>query len=153
MYLLCSNRNHAAECVKPTTPFRHQITVYSLDSKTLATLELWYIWFLPDLSVLKSGVRWVLGALPKQTINQFEPVQQSIQQGLRSYCPNIYSVVSSEWRKDVLFISGKVPVIKSCDGLFFCTGYSFWDRLRNFLHKFTWIVLSVHKLNKLGKFW
>ena len=33
------------------------------------------------------------------------------------------------------------------------TGYSFWDRLRNFLHKFTWIVLSVHNLNKLGKFW
>ena len=33
------------------------------------------------------------------------------------------------------------------------TGYSFWDHLRNFLHKFTWIVLSVHKLNKLGKFW
>ena len=25
------------------------------------------------------------------------------------------------------------------------TGYSFWDRFRNFLHKFTWIVLSVHK--------
>ena len=36
---------------------------------------------------------------------------------------------------------------------FLTTGYSFWDRLRNFLHKFTWIVLSVHKLNKLGKFW
>ena len=33
------------------------------------------------------------------------------------------------------------------------TGYSFWDRLRNFLHKFTWIVLSFHKLNKVGKFW
>ena len=33
------------------------------------------------------------------------------------------------------------------------TGYSFWDWLRNFLQKFTWIVLSVHKLNKLGKFW
>ena len=32
------------------------------------------------------------------------------------------------------------------------TGYSFWDRLHNFLQKFTWIVLSVHKLNKLGKF-
>ena len=32
------------------------------------------------------------------------------------------------------------------------TGYSFWDQLQNFLHKFTWIVLSVHKLNKLGKF-
>ena len=33
------------------------------------------------------------------------------------------------------------------------TDCSFWDWLRNFLHKFTWIVLSVHKLNKLGKFW
>ena len=31
--------------------------------------------------------------------------------------------------------------------------YSFWDRFHNFLHKFTWIVLSVHNLNKLGKFW
>ena len=30
---------------------------------------------------------------------------------------------------------------------------SFWDWLRNFLHKFSWIGLSVHKLNKLGKFW
>ena len=33
------------------------------------------------------------------------------------------------------------------------TGYSFLDRLRNFLHRFTWIVLRVHKLNKLSKFW
>ena len=33
---------------------------------------------------------------------------------------------------------------------FILTGYSFWDRMRNSLHKFTWIVLSVHKLNKLG---
>ena len=33
------------------------------------------------------------------------------------------------------------------------TGYSFWDGLCNFVHKFTWIVLSVHTLNKLGKFW
>ena len=33
------------------------------------------------------------------------------------------------------------------------TGYSFWDQLCNFLHKFTRIVLSVHKLNKPGKFW
>ena len=31
------------------------------------------------------------------------------------------------------------------------TGYSFWDRLRNFSHKFTWIVLPVNKFNKLGK--
>ena len=34
----------------------------------------------------------------------------------------------------------------------FDTNYSFWDQLRNFLHKFTWIVLSANKLNKLGKF-
>ena len=33
------------------------------------------------------------------------------------------------------------------------TGYSFWDRLRHFLQKFTRIVLSVHEVNKLGKFW
>ena len=39
-----------------------------------------------------------------------------------------------------------------CPGRELFTGYSFWDRLRNFLHKFIWIVLSVHKLNKLGKF-
>ena len=35
----------------------------------------------------------------------------------------------------------------------FDTGYSFWDWLRIFLLKFTWIVLIVHKLKKLGKFW
>ena len=33
------------------------------------------------------------------------------------------------------------------------TGYSLWDQPHNFLHKFTRIVLSLHKLNKLGKFW
>ena len=31
------------------------------------------------------------------------------------------------------------------------TGYSFWYWLRIFLHKFAWIVFSVHKLNNLGK--
>ena len=35
----------------------------------------------------------------------------------------------------------------------FIPGYSFWNRLRNFWHKFTSIILSVQKLNKLGKFW
>ena len=35
----------------------------------------------------------------------------------------------------------------------FFTGYYFWDLLRNFLHKYIWIILTVHKLNKLGKFW
>ena len=33
----------------------------------------------------------------------------------------------------------------------YLTGYSFWDRLHNFLHKFTWIVLSLHKFNKNQK--
>ena len=33
------------------------------------------------------------------------------------------------------------------------TDCSFWDRLHNFLHKFTRIVFSVLKLNNLGKFW
>ena len=33
-----------------------------------------------------------------------------------------------------------------------CTGYSFWDRLRDFLHKITWIVLSVSKWVNSGKF-
>ena len=35
---------------------------------------------------------------------------------------------------------------------YYFTGYSFWEWLRNFLLTFTWVVLSVHKLNKLGKF-
>ena len=30
--------------------------------------------------------------MPKWPINQFKPVQQSRQQALRAYCPNIYSV-------------------------------------------------------------
>ena len=45
------------------------------------------------------------------------------------------------------------PTFCKTIGFSVATGYSFWDRLRNFLHKFTWVVLSVHKLNKLGKFW
>ena len=31
-------------------------------------------------------------ALPKPPINQFKPVQQSRQQTLRAYCPNIFNV-------------------------------------------------------------
>ena len=31
-------------------------------------------------------------ALPKQSIKQFKPVQQSREQPLRAYCPNIYTV-------------------------------------------------------------
>ena len=31
--------------------------------------------------------------LPKESINQFKSVQQSRQQGLRSYCSNVYTVI------------------------------------------------------------
>ena len=30
--------------------------------------------------------------LPKQPINQFKPIQQSRQQALKAYCPNLYTV-------------------------------------------------------------
>ena len=43
------------------------------------------------------------------------------------------------------------PYIPICIKKDAVTDYSFWDWLRNFLQKFTWVVLSVHKLNKLGK--
>ena len=49
-------------------------------------------------------------------------------------------------------VQRRIHCTKKPDGKRY-TGYSFWYRLRNFLHKFTWIVLSVHKLKKLGKFW
>ena len=47
--------------------------------------------------------------------------------------------------------TNKSPCLDSV--LWLRTGYSFWDRLHNYLHKFPWIVLSVHKLNKIWKFW
>ena len=43
--------------------------------------------------VQKSSVRYMLHVtLPKWPINPFKPVQQSRQQVLRAYCPNIYTV-------------------------------------------------------------
>ena len=43
--------------------------------------------------VQKSSVRYMLhGTLPIWPINPFKPVQQSRQQVLRAYCPNIYTV-------------------------------------------------------------
>ena len=66
------------------------ITVYK-DSNTLATIQHWCILFLPGRSGQKSNVWCMLqGALPTHPINQCEPVQQSRQQVLRAYCPNIY---------------------------------------------------------------
>ena len=44
-----------------------------------------------------------------------------------------------------------IPSISGHQYDFFDTGYSFWDRLRNFLHKFTWIVHKYHV--KLWQIW
>ena len=64
------------------------------DSKTLATIQLWYIRFLPGWSVTR--VRCILlrsnVALPKRPINRFQPVWQSRKQALRASCPNVYTV-------------------------------------------------------------
>ena len=69
------------------------ITVYK-DSNTLATIQHWCILFLPGRSGQKSNVWCMLQvALPTHPINQCEPVQQSRQQVLRAYCPNIYIVL------------------------------------------------------------
>ena len=46
--------------------------------------------FLADLAQ-KSSVRCIL-LWPNNPINQLEPVQQSKQQALRAYCPNIYAL-------------------------------------------------------------
>ena len=62
-----------------------------------------------------------------------------------------------KWKKSLIFLWWIVELDSVGDTTLILetlsTGYSFWDWLCNFLHKFTWIVLSVHKLNKLGKFW
>ena len=62
---------------------------------------------------------------------------------IRKICKKTQAVLSWSWHD---FTNSEMQE-------FSFTGYSFWDRLRNFLHKFTWIFLSVHKLNKLDKFW
>ena len=42
--------------------------------------------------VLILGYALVQVALPKWSIHPFKPVQQSRQQSLRAYCPNIFTV-------------------------------------------------------------
>ena len=62
-----------------------------------------YIWFLPVWSGQKSSgqcKRHV--ALTKRPNNQIKPVQKSKHQGLKTYCPNIYTV--SPWLRN-LFIN------------------------------------------------
>ena len=43
-------------------------------------------------------------ALLKWSINQIKPVQQSRQQGLRAYCPNIYTVSMTLPNKAIVVI-------------------------------------------------
>ena len=61
-------------------------------SKNSATLQLWYIQFLPGWSGLGRNQVYFDVALPKWLINYFKPVQQSRLQVLRAYCPNIYTL-------------------------------------------------------------
>ena len=62
-----------------------------------------------------------------------------------------YQLALLSSKKRTKYLNLQLQPFKILKYIFF-TGNSFWDRLCNFLHKFTWIVLSVHKLNKLGKF-
>ena len=62
------------------------------DSKLSATLQLWYIQFLLGWSWQKSRVDVVL---PKLPINQLKMVQESREQALRAYCPNISILLCS----------------------------------------------------------
>ena len=48
-------------------------------------------------------------ALPKHPINQFKPVQQSRQQAIRAYCPNVYTDVP------FLFFS-RLSIVNTEDG-------------------------------------
>ena len=81
--------------------------------------------------------------LSKIVIDNFSPFNHDI----------LYNLLSSASR---LCLSNIARTFSDCFAFFrepSCKGYSFWDRLPNLLHKFTWIVLSVHKLNKLDNFW
>ena len=65
-----------------------QLTVHILDSKTLYSLTLVHL--IPSWLVCSETECTVHVALPKWPMNQFKPVQQSIQQALRADCPNIH---------------------------------------------------------------
>ena len=68
-----------------------QFTVYSLDSKTLYSITLVHL--IPSWLVCSETECTVHVALPKWPMNQFKPVQQSIQQALRADCPNICTYI------------------------------------------------------------
>jgi hypothetical protein len=55
--------------------------------------------------------------LPKWHINQFEPVEQSRQQALKAYCPNIYILWLKDWsatvRQEPLMMEAFGPCLPS----------------------------------------
>ena len=119
---------------------------YSNGSK--CEFRIWHQWnqppqawhntlFQPTWTPVDEKTKNIQGAI-HTLLNQFHP---------DIFDPSLPKVTIHQWSlfQNVLKITWKMMAS--------FTGYSFWDRLRNFLHKFTWIVLSVHKLNKLGKFW
>ena len=66
------------------------------------------------------------------------------------FCSPLFTVIFWPKHSNFGYIFHFEHVISDILGI---TGYSFWDWLRIFLHKVAWIVFTVHKLNKLGKFW
>ena len=83
--------------------------------------------------------------------SNFTPSNLSYLSALTRHCRLFTSTrESKEWVTKTTKSSLRLP---HTSHNYWWYSYSFWNRLRNFLHKFTWIVLSVYKLNKLGKFW
>ena len=67
--------------------------------------------------------------------------------------PNLVQFLSNTENSEIVLIlnklksegSNQIFVLDSWVSIISFTGYSFWDWLRNFLHKFTCIVLSVEQ--------
>ena len=127
-----------------------------------------YLSFNPYLGVFYSFWQWPKCLKKKNLLRKFSKIWYCLEvlfqvwkSGLsRNFLAKVKSdpKFNKSYWKIIHLIA--IPSISGHQYDFFDTGYSFWDRLRNFLHKFTWIVhrerrivLSVHKLNKLGKFW
>ena len=83
--------------------------IYTLNSKTLATLWLWYNPFWLVWVEIECTMH---AALPRRPINQFKPVKQSRQQVLRFYCPNIFVAVFSSLPQFILQLFSAVRTIR-----------------------------------------
>ena len=67
-------------------------TVYKLNSKTFSKYSLALVHLIPSFLVWEEIKFMVHVAMAQRPMNQLKPVQQSRQQALISYCPNIYTV-------------------------------------------------------------